>query len=187
MFAPEVLFVRNIDGLRAILKEPSADRLFDSAHLLRQLLVDGNPILHQANRAARLKITFFVNRVQPDPPGLPEPVFRQIAEGISPSLVPKPEPQALNLDGFLRHPVLQIQGDWATVRDIIQNVANYAGAVHKSTPDTPMTKSLEAVGRAIEVGGVPSVLRSLFGIIDVAVRGCEPLYARIKEAAAPDE
>jgi hypothetical protein len=181
MYSPEELFIRNLDALKAILGNPSEQGLFDSARLLRQLLVDENPLLHQVNRAIRLKISFHVNTLIPDPPGLPQPVFRQVADGISPSLVPKVSSKKVNLDTFMKSPILQIEGEWATVLDVIKYVANYAGAIHKSTPDTPMTKSLEAVGRSIEVGGVPSVLRSLLGIVDVTVRACQPLYMKLKE------
>jgi hypothetical protein len=180
MFSPETLFIRNLDHLKATLENPSEDGLFESAGLLRALLVDENPLLHQVNRALRLKVSFLVNTVIPDPPGL-EPSIRIIAEGISPSLVPKISNEAVNLDRFLKYGVLQIEGEWASVRDVIKYVANYAGAIHKSTPDTPMTKNLEAVGQSIQLGGVASVLRSLHGIIDVVVRGCQPLYMKIKE------
>ena len=180
MFSPEYLFVRNIDNLKEILKNHSADGLFESSRLLRALLLDENPLLHQVNCTIKLKITFMINPTDPDPPGTPEPTFRQRADGLSPSLVPKGPTQTVNLDGFLKHPILLVNGQWATVRDVSQYIANYAGAVHKSTPDTPMTKSLEAVGQAIAVGGAPSVLRSMLGIIDVAIRGCQPLYITIK-------
>jgi hypothetical protein len=180
MFTSEDLFIRNLDKLKAVLDQPSADGLFESAKFLRQLLVDENPLLHQVNRTLRLKVFFLVNPVIPDPPGL-EADFRMIAEGISPSLVPKTSTLKVNLKDFFKCPVLQINGQWATVIDVIQYTANYAGAVHKSTPDTPLTQSLEAVGRSIEVGDVPCVLRSLHGIIDVVVRGCQPLYMKIKE------
>jgi hypothetical protein len=180
MFSPEMLFIRNLDRLKTILENPSEDGLFESAGLLRALLVDESPLLHQVNRALRLKVSFLVNSVTPDPPGL-EPSIRIIAEGISPSLVPKTSNEVVNLDRLLKYGVLQIDGEWASVRDIIKYVANYAGAIHKSTPDTPTTKNLEAVGQSIRVGGAGSVLRSLHGIIDVVVRGSQPLYMKIKE------
>jgi hypothetical protein len=189
MFSIAIVAVSNVlpgsaiyQEYKAIVETPSADGLFESARLLRQLLLDEDPLLHQANRTVRLKITFLVNSMIPDPPGL-EPDFRMIADGISPSLVPKIATETVNLDAFFRVPILQIDGQWATIRDVVQYVANFAGAVHRSTPNTPMTKSLESVGRSIEVGGAPSVLRSLLGIVDVAIRGCEPLYIKIKESA----
>ena len=58
---PERLFVRNIDILRETIKTPKEDDLFESARLLRQLLVDENPLLHQVNRARRIKIIFHAN------------------------------------------------------------------------------------------------------------------------------
>jgi hypothetical protein len=179
MFSPEDLFIRNLDRLKAVLKQPSADGLLESAALLRQLLLDENPLLHQVNREVRIKISFLVNRSPAYPPGL-EPDIEIIADGIAPSLARIPSPQEVNLDGLFRQTVLKINGQSATIRDVVQYVANYAGAVHKSTPDTPLTKSLEAVGQSLQLLGAPSVLTSLRGIIDIVVRGCQPLYIAIK-------
>ena len=85
---------------------------------------------------------------------------------------------------FFKHAVAIINGDPVTTKDVVQYVANYGGAVHKSTPDTPMTKALEHIAKTLQFGGSPSVLCSLRGISDVSVGACSPLYSVIKEEAA---
>ena len=136
MFPPEALFVWNINELQQILANPTPENLFAASGRLRQLLLDEQPLLHQANRNVREKISFVVT-VHPALPdhlnrGL---VFSQVADGLSPKMAPPHlSTKALNLDNFLKEPVMEINGQKLTVRDVIKYVANYAGYVHKGTP-----------------------------------------------------
>jgi hypothetical protein len=181
MLSPEKLFLLRIDQLRAVLKEPTATNLFDSSAKLRQLLLDEQPLIHQANRRLRTKFVFTVC----EPWRLPDEfrdglVHFQVGDGISPRLSPGPTKE-LNLDGFLKEFVLEHREHSVSVRDLIKYVAHYAGAVHKGEPDSPQTEALEHAAMTIHTFGMPSVLSSLRGVVDVVEVACDPLYRRLKE------
>lgn len=185
MYSPQELFIRRIDELRQILANPSETNLFDAAPKLRQLLLDGDPLMNQANREIRDKFWFIVTaltaRPNPDHPAAQGAVFSQIADGIAPNpAFPMLPQKRINRDEFLRLEVLYHEGRAATVHEVIDYVCHYAGAVHKATPDSPETKSIEAAAINFGVGGMPSVLRGLTGIIQVVITACEPLYQKLR-------
>ena len=101
MFSSEALFMHNVDLIGKAVEEPSTENLFDTARLLRQLLFDENPLLHQVNRERRFKVMFEVNPISKYPPGL-EPDQLWSLEGLSPRLGrPRPSPPLkLNLRDF---------------------------------------------------------------------------------------
>jgi hypothetical protein len=158
MFAPEELFVRAVDYLRLAAEQPTPNNLLEAAAKLRQLFADANPLVHQANRSHCLKLTFFV--------------------------VPVDQPRgsaarALTLDQFLSSPIAYVEGRWFSVIDHIRYLANYAGAIHKSQPDSPESTTLECLGKSVQIGGAPSTLYAIKSVCNIAIAGCQPLYEAI--------
>jgi hypothetical protein len=162
MFTAEQLFIWNVEQLLIYHKNPTPENLFASVGPLRRLLLDETPLIHLANRSARLKFLF----VMEDPPDFP---------------IKRPRKE-MNLDKFLAEPIAYIQGQWVTVRDLISYVRNYAGLEHKTTPDTDAMKALEASGTSgILIGGMPPNLYSLGPIIGITLHACRLLYKKLKE------
>ena len=158
MFAPEELFVRAVNYLRLAAERPTPNNLLEAAAKLRQLFADANPLVHQANRLHRLKLTFFV-----------VPVDQPLGS----------RPHALTLDQFLSSPIAYIEGRWFSVIEHIRYLANYAGAIHKSQPNDPESSTLESVGKAVEIGGIASTLYAIGPVCKIAIAGCQPLYDAI--------
>jgi len=188
MYTPEELFIRNIDKLKEFLANPTEENLFESSRMLRQLLADEQPLLHQANRNKRQKISFTIYDSGLQHPSAKERTgfakditFWAPLDGFSPRLGRPGRPTVtLNLDYFLKQPVAVIEDQMPTVLDVIKYLANYAGAIHKGTPDTPQTITLEAVAKELKFANTPSVIRMLLGVVDVVVEACEPLYQALK-------
>jgi hypothetical protein len=158
MFTPEELFVRAIDYLRLAAEQPTSNNLLEAAAKLRQLFADANPLVHQANRSHRLKLTFFV-----------VPVDQPLGSA----------PHALTLDQFLSSPIAHVEGRWFSVIDHIRYLANYAGAIHKSQPNSTESSTLESVGKSVQIGGAPSTLYAIKPVCKIAIAGCQPLYDAI--------
>jgi hypothetical protein len=185
MYSAEQLFVLRVDELKQILANPTERGLLAASGLLRRLITDQNCLLHQVNRKIREKVWFIVNdltaRPNPDHPAAKGAVFSQVASGIAPDpMFPQLPQRRLNLDNFLKMEVLFYSGHYLTVIDIISYVANYAGEIHKSEPDSPEDKALEAAAINIRVGDMPSVLQNFTGIAKVVIAALEPIYAKLR-------
>jgi hypothetical protein len=185
VYSAEQLFIWRIDELKAILANPTERGLFAASGLLRRLITDQNCLLHQVNRKIGEKVWFIVNdltaRPNPNHPAAQGAVFSQVASGIAPDpMFPQLPQKRLNLDNFLKMEVLFYNGQCLTVIDIIRYVANHAGEIHKSEPDSPEDKALEAAALNVRVGDIPSVLQNFTGIAKVAVTALEPIYGKLR-------
>ena len=111
--------------------------------------------------------------------GLPEPDLHMAADGFawvdaaSPAYV-----QALPLDGFLKATVGFVKGDSLSVYDLVEYLANAAGAVHYEDP-ADRTKGnrpvVAAFHDAVAVQGLGAALYALMGVARVVVEGLQPL------------
>lgn len=170
MFAPEALFIYNFEKLIECNDNPTQRNLFEAVGPLRRLLLDRTPLIHLANRNAKLKVRFNIwsdptMRINYDPNIHPS----------TPELL-----KSMSLDEFLKHPVMSSRGTDITVKDAIDYVRNYAGLEHKNEPDTDALKAAEWVNW-IGLGGVPAILFSLRKVISLTLLGCAPLYNNLKE------
>jgi hypothetical protein len=156
-----------------------------SSALLRQLLLDDAPLIHQVNRERRLPITF---RVNVRPPiwkilGPPLPEVWTLQDGLDPETAPAPEIADLKLDAFLSQMVIFRRGEEFTVRDVIQQVANILGGIHAGSEQNPREQALAAVSAAFVIEGLDPVIRSLAAVGRVVVRALRPLQAEIERGS----
>jgi hypothetical protein len=161
MFTPETLFKWNVEQLLRCHQDPSPHNLFSSVGPLRRILLDERPLIHSANGKTRLKILF----ISSDTPDLPRPWLRK----------------TMNLDTFLKEPVMHLSGTPITVRDTINYVRNYAGLEHKNAPDAEALQKLESASLTVRLGGAPAALFGLRTVIGLTLTGCMPLYEKLKE------
>jgi hypothetical protein len=59
-------------------------------------------------------------------------------------------------DQLLARRVLRVNGTLITVRDLISQLANIEGAVHRSKPQNEKQELLEAVAKSVYVGNLPA-------------------------------
>jgi hypothetical protein len=147
--------------------------------LLRQLLLDAQPLYVQINREYRIDVRFRssypASMTEQD---LPEPPF----EGDD---FPIPiGTKTLARDEFLRRHAGYTRPHSFTVKDLILYGANVAGGVHAGAPKSPEEITIhENVGILIVFGKEPALLE-LLGIGQVIVRGLAPLYHLVKADTA---
>jgi hypothetical protein len=158
------------------------------AALLRKLFLDGQSLVSKVNRARRLPFQFRVFDGGPyhDLTMSMGPVFWSVQDGFDPdtALVPTSRFTEVNSDGLLARRIVLLNGEWYTVADIIRYVAHVEGAVHRSEPRDAKDQALATSG--IGIGGYDSpVVRSLCAVGRVVVRGLEPLEARILAGRTP--
>lgn len=131
--APDDLFVLTLNELASLTNSHSIGSSLRSAFLMRKLLLDGNPLLHQANKTKRHKIRFTVssrpNADSYDHIPIPDPLVH--IQTLDPSVTPS-QIQNVTLQRFLGLPAAKVQSRILTVRDIISLAANEGGGVHLS-------------------------------------------------------
>lgn len=171
----ELLFLHTIDELRERLARRGNEYdLMKIATLLRQLLLDREPLVDQVNRNHQLKITFVTtlpasmsNEDLPDPPPLGGP------PGWGGS-------KTVTKDAFLNRFAVWIKPHEYTVKDVILNVAHIKGAVHAGRPRNAKEAELAATSNQVRTFGLDSSVYALLGIGQAVLRGLEPLYQKIK-------
>jgi len=115
-----------------------------AAKTLRFLLLDGSPLLHQANRLHKVKIEFVVGDNSSVDSADPSILFTFMGIGISPRLghPQKKQPHKLTLENFLSYRIGRYQEHVHTVRDVIDVAANKFGGVHLSSPRSLLEKEV---------------------------------------------
>jgi hypothetical protein len=152
-----------------------------AAGLLRKLLTDGNPLVHQVNRSVRMKLEFDVTEEVVMPPGF-VPVYAARLEGISPHIsTPSFPHKTVSLDGFLREVVVRLHGRPVTVHQVIDQVAHIEGGVHRGDPRDEHERLLRDVGSAVGFDGVPLIAHTLRGIGLVVVDALRGLAEQVRE------
>jgi hypothetical protein len=167
----EYIFLATLMDINAKLSEGTRYDLIRAAGLLRQLLLDPTPLMHKVNRTYRRKIRFEVLDTRVEPPGSPSLAW----QNPDPSLWPGARTITVDLDGFLRIPILTTQGARATVRDLIRTCANVKGGVHLGKVNTPEEGTLIDWDRAIRLLGEEPSLRAISGVCRVVLRALHPL------------
>lgn len=177
------LFLQTLEDLRKKTDSEAIDyEMLMSAALLRKLLINGSPLLHEVNRHRREKIRFLVSPEDAYTRMVLEdaPVFWGKYEAISPRLGQSRAGEEVDLDGFLATRVMLVRSVNVSVQDVIRHVSHLEGAVHAGHPKDDRDALLHAVNAELQVGGVGAVVRTLRGIAAVVLDGLEPLAARIR-------
>jgi hypothetical protein len=183
-----VLFVRTLDQLLE-----GADRADEyvatrAAGLLRQLLLDGQPLVHTVNRQHRLKLRFTVT----DHPLFQQaieahqPVIRLVLDGVFPETAPPGyRSRTLSLDDWLAHPAGSYRGTEFSFGNVIRYLANVAGGVHAGNPTSQADSGLAAIAEVLRVQGMSGVARTIRGIVRVTLAGLQPLREAVKADLQP--
>jgi hypothetical protein len=175
------LFLATLEDLDARSSPGKAEyEVLQIAALLRKLLLDEARLTDQVNASRRLKIRYYANNR--NPPSDPAPTFWSMQDGLDPDTaapLARNNPQQMTRDQFLAVTVILTEGVALTVRDVIDYLANVAGAVHLGRARTPEHAVLAALDRDIQVGGYSPTVRSLLAIARVTVRALQPLRSDV--------
>jgi hypothetical protein len=79
---------------------------------------------------------------------------------------------------------MRFSGNWITVRDVIDQLANIEGAVHSGKPKKEHYRVLHAAGRFYSREGLPGVVSQVRLIGRITVHGLSPLRDAVIAAGA---
>jgi hypothetical protein len=175
------LFLERTKKIETLVQSNSEIDLLDLSAVLRQLLLDGYPLIHEVNRDRRLKVSFEVGdfSIQPDA----HTTVLSLEDGVDPetrrsAALPRKE---VALNGFLGHKILYLQGKPHSVRDVIKHGANVAGGVHRTANPEDRHKLIADFSASVSLGGVPGAIRVLKAIGRVPLRGLRPLIEAVEK------
>jgi hypothetical protein len=174
------LFLRTLEDLdRRTMVGDEYEALL-AAGLLRKLLLDEVPLVHQVNRYRRERIRFRINGETPLESAILEdgPVFWAISDAIDPDAFPAlglSVPVDAKLDQFLARTVMVVRGERLSVGDLIKQVAHIDGAVHKGRPANAREELLDEMSGFMFFRDLPSTVHHVQLIGRIVVRGLTPL------------
>lgn len=174
------LFIGTLDDMEAKLRSPTVYNRVRLSALLRQLLLDGEPLIDRVNRDFRLRIRFEVT----DPPPILRPDDRTViwieADGIAPHPdLPGFGRKSVKRDELLARHVAKVGPHYYSVHDLIDQVAHVAGGVHAGVPDSDVLSRLTTAGELVIVFGAPMAIGLLPPVARVVLDGLAPLRAAV--------
>lgn len=138
----EFLFLNTFLDLQEKVSNPGKYNLLKASGLLRQMLIDGTPVVHIINRELRFPISF---PVVIDNKPIPVAGSTYQLTNISPIFNSEDELKQVNLDQFLSTTVLQDESNSYSIKDIIKTCANVKGGIHLGKPESEKEFSLEDI------------------------------------------
>ena len=176
----EHIFINTLDDIREKLNRGDRYSIIRASGLLRQLLIDDSPLVHQVNRNYGISISLETIDFKLKPPI--KPFFH--LQNIDASAFPDARKVTSNLSQFLEAECLLYNQHEYTVKDIIKACANIMGGVHSGVPKTIKEQSLLQIDNVMSFGGLAPSLAALRGIVNVVLVALAPLESAIKEQDA---
>lgn len=171
----ERLLVETIRDIEGRLGVGTAYDLVRVSGLLRQLLIDERPLIHEANTEYRIKLRFCVAaRREPFPIDLDRFAFH--FHSLTPSLGGVEE---VTLDTFLRLVVVEHNRQVFSVRDVVLTGAHVMGGIHNSPPKTEVEERLVQLAADMELAHSPLPHAVIRDIALVTIQAALPLLAAI--------
>jgi len=184
---PKELFLNILLDIEKKLLTNNYYEKFKIAQLLRQLLLDSKPLLHEVNKVKKRKITFTINDYV-------IPVEYGSAWGIVSGFDPAKSSDGTNinkvsLDGLLSVTVLLIDPYAYSVKELISIVANKLGAVHldfplsendiKNETDQKVYKLFDLLSKT-RVNDIPIYIETICSVSRVVLTGLDPIRADLE-------
>lgn len=145
------------DELKELVESREPYDLTKASAIIRQLLIDGTPLMNQANSHHKLKITFPVSQFSV--PDLSEPINRGMVIWIKQDSLYPPEKTSdpcdyLKRDQFLSKKIMLLYGKEISIKDVIKFEANVKGGVHlKNVLSKDEEKRMELLANHISILG----------------------------------
>lgn len=176
MITPEHLFQIDYARLCGVCEDPQLDAILDAAAVLRRLLVDDHPLVHQANKGPKLKLLFPVLRGAAKQVDYSDYAMAYIR--LEPPQNAPDETEHLTMARFLGVTSFVTDGQSMTVRDFIQYTANVAGGVHKDVAEKAAHVAIEKISSGIAIPQGP-VQHTILAVTRVTLAAIEPLYLKL--------
>jgi len=175
------LLVATLSELKRYVEVGDDYTMLRAAALLRQLLMDESPLVHQVNRAHRLKLRFLVcGRRYAEVVLADGPIFYSALAGIHRSGTTGHQAEMLPLGEFLAAKVLKLGPCTLTIADLISISANVLGGVHKGPPNTQKEQALEQFNQVVTAFGHPISAAQMKPVVLVVLDALEPLANAVR-------
>ncbi|WPR73056.1 hypothetical protein SLW70_08045 [Flavobacterium sp. NG2] len=158
--------------------------LLKASGLIRQLIVDTNPIIEQVNKNYKLKIVYRVQKRFKMPAGkidedgtIWKPLY-----GMT-FIAPKEDSSNIELlkkDEFFKYELLHYNGESFSVLDIIKICANKYGGIHYDETKNQKELLIDTTHFGLTFNNSSSVLQSMYSIIEICLEAFNPLILQIK-------
>ena len=188
------LFLRTLEDLDGRTTVADEYEALLAAGLLRKLLLDEAPLVHQVNRYRRERIRFRINGETPLERTIlaDNPVFWAIGDAIDPdafaALPGISAPMDAKLDQFLARTVMFARGERLSVGDLIKQVAHIDGAVHKGKPTNAYEELIDEMSRFMFFRDLPATVHHVQLIGRIVVQALTPLRnAILADKGATDD
>ncbi len=176
----ESLFLNTLRDLGVRIADADEYNILGASALIRKLLIDGSPLVDQVNQEHRLKLTFGISDSNPSIPGVPEPTFWSVQDGLDPDTSRPGKPRkVVNRDQLLSTVLAIVDGRSYTLREIVLFEANIMGGIHTGSPKEDKEKVLQVLNSGLAIGGYRASLRQLQAIGRVVLKGLEPLRTAV--------
>lgn len=158
--------------------------LLKASGLIRQLVIDKNPVLEQVNKSYKFKIVYRVQkRIKMPAESVQEDgtVWKALY-GMT-FISPKDDDsnfELLKKDEFFKYELLFYSGESFTVLDIIKICANKYGGIHYDEDKDLKESLIDITHRSFTFNDSSSVLHSMYSIIEICVEAWKPLILAIK-------
>lgn len=182
---PDQVFKIRYEQLGALIAGARPEQLIDVPVILRQLLVDGSPLIHQVNRAHRINLRFTIRlsarerSAEMAALGVPVPDIHLLA------MLPPNEPKReVGLEQLLAHEVVKIGGNYYSAHQLLDACANKLGGVHYDPKgaEHEVVRDVSALGQFLERMGLGSAFGVLLLLARVTHAGLLPLYEAVKKS-----
>jgi hypothetical protein len=184
MSSTEALFLNTLRDLAGHVAESDEYTVLGASALIRKLLIDGTPLVDQVNQTHRLKVTFAISESNPSIPGVPEPTFWSVQDGLDPETSRPGKPRKIvNRDQLLATVLAIVNGKSYSLRDIVLFEANVMGGVHAGSPKEEKERVLQSINGTLAIGGHRASLRQLQAVGRVVLKGLEPLRVAVATAS----
>src|SRR5262249_16858245 len=138
-------------------------------------------LVDQVNRRYRLKLRYRISDVSPLEQFIwdSNPMFWAIEDALDPGTPIAYASFDATRDQFLARRIMRFSGEWITVRDVIDQLANVEGAVHSGNPKDERERVLQAAGRFYSVAGMSGVVSQVRRIAQITLRGLAQLHEAV--------
>jgi hypothetical protein len=172
------LFLSTLDDVREKIRSGDKYKIVKASGLLRHLLIDEHPLLHQINRHYKLPIRFYVNDYK-ERDYLPghTPTFHWM--DLSPYNIKTKDTYRVKLDEFLAIVCVTVEGDKYTVKDIICSAAHIMGGVHSGKPKDERDIKFINLDKYIPIAVDPALM-SIASICNVTLDALKDLEEKVK-------
>jgi hypothetical protein len=182
----EKLLIDTIEDLKNRLDKGGEYNLIRASALIRQLLIDGNPLLSIVNKNYKLPILFRTQKNRPkfQTKGTINGIAYESVIGVT-FVNPKHNDEAyidnIILEKFIEYPVIFFEGQYFTVLQIIKQCAHIYGGVHSGKARNEDEFKLDLANKTLSHGEVSCAIDAMRDIISITITALEPLVAAIQK------